>query len=405
MMGKYTEAVEDIPCGNTIGLVGVDDAILKTATITDLESAYPMKQMKFSVSPVVRCAVQPDSPSNLLKLLEGLKRLSQSDQLVVVTHEETGEHVVSAAGELHLEVCLHQLREMSGIEIKTSEPLVTYKETVTKPSSVVCLAKSANKHNRLYFKAEPLGDELTNAIENGLVTATQDPKTRSKLLTNEYGWDPDGGKKIWCFGPSNSGANVVVDVTKGQQQIHEIQDSVSAAFQWFSETGVLCEESLRGCRFNVLDAHLHADAIHRGAGQIIPTARRAFCAAELSAEPRIQEPIFLVEIQCPTGSVVGSIHSVLSKRRGFIIEEIPKAGTNLCNIKAHLPVMESFGFTSDLRAATSGQAFPQLIFDHWAMLNESPFEPGKVQDLITKIRKRKGLNPQIPALDYYLDKL
>jgi len=405
MMGKHVESIEDIPCGNTIGIVGVDDAILKTASITDRESSYPLRQMKYSVSPVVRCAVEPVHHDDLPKLVEGLKRLSRSDTLVQCSFEETGEHIIAAAGELHLEVCLHQLKEMCSVEFKTSKPVVSFMETVTKKSSVTCLAKSPNKHNRLYFNAEPLGEELTQAIEEGKITITQDPKLRNKLLTNEYGWNPDEGRKIWCFGPNQSGPNIVVDITKGQQMIHEIKDSVSAAFQWVSESGILCEEKIRGCKFNILDATLHSDSIHRGAGQIIPTARRAFLSSMYTAEPRLQEPIFLVEIQCPEGSAVNGVFNILNKKRGYIIEQVPKIGTNLLQIKAHLPVLESFGFTGELRAATGGQAFPQMIFDHWSLINSSPFEDGMSRDFVREVRKRKGLSPDLLPLDHYLDKI
>ena len=162
---------------------------------------------------------------------------------------------------------------------------------------------------------------------------------------------------------------------------------------------------MRGCRFNLEDVTLHADAIHRGGGQITPTARRVFYAAELTAKPRFQEPIFLVEIQCPDDAV-GGIYGCLAQRRGIVIGEEPIQGTPLVMIKAYLPVAESFGFTQALRAATSGRAFPQCVFDHWELLNGSPLDAGtKSQELVEAIRKRKGLKPGIPTLDNFIDKL
>src|SRR5215470_6073603 len=102
---------------------------------------------------------------------------------------------------------------------------------------------------------------------------------------------------------------------------------------------------MRGIRFNIYDVTLHADAIHRGGGQIIPTARRCFYACVLTAAPRLLEPVYLVEIQCPE-SAVGGIYGVLNRRRGHVIAEDRRPGTPLYNIKAYLPVMESFGFTA-----------------------------------------------------------
>ena len=180
---------------------------------------------------------------------------------------------------------------------------------------------------------------------------------------------------------------------------------MEAAFAWATKEGVLCDENMRGIRFNIHDVTLHTDAIHRGGGQIIPTARRVFYACELTAAPRFQEPVFLCEIQCPD-DCVGGIYQTLTQRRGIVISEEPISGTPLVQMKSYLPVGESFGFTQALRAATSGRAFPQCVFDHWELLNGSPLDAGtKSQELVEVIRKRKGLKPGIPTLDNFIDKL
>lgn len=198
---------------------------------------------------------------------------------------------------------------------------------------------------------------------------------------------------------------MLVDVTKAVQYLNEIKDSSEAAFQWATKEGVMTEENMRGIRFNIHDVTLHADAIHRGGGQIIPTARRVFYASQLTAEPRFQEPIFLVEIQCPDDAV-GGIYQCLAQRRGIVIGEEPVSGTPLVQLKAYLPVAESFGFTQALRAATSGRAFPQCVFDHWEQLNADPLDDkSKGGELVTSIRTRKGLKPVIPSLDNFIDKL
>ena len=165
-MGPEVKSIHGVPCGNICGVVGIDHCLLKTGTITTYEHAHNMKVMKFSVSPVVRVAVQCKNPAELPKLVEGLKRLAKSDPMVQCTIDESGEHVVAGAGELHLEICLNDLEEEHAcIPIIRSEPLVSYRETVSAESSKVCLAKSANKHNRLFMKASPLAPELSNEIE------------------------------------------------------------------------------------------------------------------------------------------------------------------------------------------------------------------------------------------------
>jgi len=406
MMGRYVESIEDVPCGNICGLVGVDQFLVKTGTITTFAEAHNMKVMKFSVSPVVRVAVECRNPADLPKLVEGLKRLSKSDPMVQCIIEESGEHIIAGAGELHLEICLKDLEEdHAGIPIKKSDPVVSYRETVSEESDRMCLSKSPNKHNRLFMKAAPMPDGLPEDIDNGEVAPRQELKERARYLAEKYDYDVTEARKIWTFGPDGTGPNVVIDCTKGVQYLNEIKDSVVAGFQWATKEGVLCEENMRGVRFNIHDVTLHADAIHRGGGQIIPTARRALYACVLTAAPRLLEPVYLVEIQCPE-TAVGGIYGVLNRKRGHVFEEAQTPGTPMFVVKAYLPVNESFGFTADLRSNTGGQAFPQCVFDHWQILPGDPFDPSsKPATIVAETRKRKSLKEGIPSLDNYLDKL
>jgi len=406
MMGGRVEAIEDVPAGNICGLVGVDQFLMKTGTITTSKEAHNMKVMKFSVSPVVRVAVEPKNPADLPKLVEGLKRLSKSDPMVQCMIEESGEHIIAGAGELHLEICLKDLEEdHAQIPLKKSDPVVSYRETVSEESSIMCLSKSPNKHNRLFMKAVPMPDGLAEDIDKGEVNPRDDFKTRGRYLADTYEYDITEARKIWCFGPDTNGPNILVDCTKGVQYLNEIKDSVVAGFQWASKEGVLCDENLRAVRFNIYDVTLHADAIHRGGGQIIPTARRVLYASMLTAEPRIMEPVYLVEIQCPENAV-GGIYGVLNRRRGHVFEEAQTPGTPMFVVKAYLPVNESFGFTADLRSNTGGQAFPQCVFDHWQIMPGDPMEEGsKVNQIVEGCKARKGLKPGNPDINNYFDKL
>jgi len=406
MMGGRVEAIEDVPAGNICGLVGVDQFLVKTGTISTLKEAHNMKQMKFSVSPVVRVAVEPKNPADLPKLVEGLKRLAKSDPMVQCMIEESGEHIIAGAGELHLEICLKDLEEDHAcIPLKKSDPVVSYRETVSEESSIMCLSKSPNKHNRLFMKAVPMPDGLSEDIENGEVNPRDDFKTRGRYLADKYDYDVTEARKIWCFGPDTLGPNLMIDCSKGVQYLNEIKDSVVAGFQWATKEGCLCDENMRNIRFNIYDVTLHADAIHRGGGQIIPTARRVLYACMLTAEPRLMEPVYLVEIQCPENAV-GGIYGVLNRRRGHVFEEAQTPGTPMFVVKAYLPVNESFGFTADLRSNTGGQAFPQCMFDHWQVLPGCPLTDGtKPNQIVEECKKRKGLKPGPPSLDNYLDKM
>merc|ERR1719351_440673 len=346
------------------------------------------------------------NPADLPKLVEGLKRLAKSDPMVQCIIEESGEHIIAGAGELHLEICLKDLEEdHGGIPLRKSDPVVSYRETVSEESDRMCLSKSPNKHNRLFMKCAPFPDGLSEDIDNGEIAPRQEMKERALILADKFEFDVTEARKIWCFGPDGTGPNLVIDATKGVQYLNEIKDSVVAGFQWASKEGVLAEENMRGCRFNIYDVTLHTDAIHRGGGQIIPTARRCLYACALTAEPRLLEPVYSVEIQCPE-SAVGGIYGVLNRRRGMVVSEEQTPGTPMFVVKAYLPVNESFGFTADLRSNTGGKAFPQCIFDHWQIMSDDPFQEGsKADKIVSATRKRKGLKEALPDLGNYLDKL
>ena len=401
MMGRYIEPIENVPAGNILGLVGIDQFLLKSGTLTTLETAHNLKVMKFSVSPVVRRSVEVKNANDLPKLVEGLKRLSKSDPCVLTFISESGEHVVAGAGELHLEICLKDLEEdHAAVPLRISDPVVAYRETATAESSMTALSKSPNKHNRLYMTAGPLSDEVANDIEAGKIGPRDDFKTRARFLADEHGWDVTDARKIWAFGPETTGANLLIDQTKAVQYLNEIKDSVVSGFQWATKEGPVAEEPMRSVRFNIQDVTLHADAIHRGGGQIIPTARRVLYASLLLAQPGILEPVFLCEIQVPE-QAMGGIYGVLTRRRGHVFEEAQRPGTPLFNVKAYLPVNESFGFTADLRSNTAGQAFPQMVFSHWQILpGGSPLDkttkPGQV---VEDMRKRKGIKPDVPGYE------
>ncbi|KAJ2550936.1 translation elongation factor 2 [Coemansia sp. RSA 1933] len=405
MMGRITDSIEDCPAGNIVGLVGVDQFLLKSGTLTTSETAHNMKVMKFSVSPVMQVAVAVKNHQDLPKLVEGLKRLSKSDPCIQTWTSESGEHIVAGAGELHLEICLKDLEDdHAQVPIKKGEPIVPYCETIQAESSLTCLAKSPNKHNRIFMRAAPIGDELTKAVEDEEVAPRDDPKERARKMADDFGWDVNEARKIWCFAPDGNGPNFLVDNTKGVQYLNEIMDSAIIGLQDCASNGPCANERLRGCRFNIMDVALHADSIHRGAGQIMPAMRRAVYAATLAAKPTLQEPVYLVDVQCPK-TAIGGIYSVFNRRRGQVFEENMHSAS-MYNVKAYLPVAESFGFSTDLRSATSGQAFPQMVFDHWSTMSGDATNPvDKVSIVCSKIRERKGMDPKVPAYDHYHERL
>ncbi|XP_078431914.1 elongation factor 2-like [Wolffia australiana] len=408
-MGKRLESVEDVPCGNIVALGGLDQFISKNATLTDetATGANRIRAMKFAASPVLLAEVKCKIVSDLPKLVEGLKRLAQSDPMVVCTTEESGQHIVAGVSESHLKICLRDLREdfMDGAEIIASDPVVSFRETVQEKSCRVVMSKSLNKHNRLYMEARPMEDGLAEAIDEGRIGPRDDPKVRSKILAEEFGWDKDLAKKIWCFGPETTGPNMLVDKCKGVQYLDEVKDPVVAGFQWASKEGAIAGENMRGICFELCDVVLHADAVHRGVDQIIPAVRRAMCASQLTATPRLLEPFYLVEIRTPE-KCLGAIYSVFSQRGGYQIEESQLPGSPLFIVKAVVPVINALGLGGAIHAISSGQAFALSVFDHWDVWNSDPLEAGsKAAAIVADVRKRKGLKDQITPLSEYENEL
>ncbi|KAF8317858.1 eukaryotic translation elongation factor 2, partial [Clavulina sp. PMI_390] len=412
MATHSAEPMESVPAGNIIGLAGIDQFILKNGTLTTSETAHNIKPLRFSVAPIVQVAVEVRNAGDLPKLVDGLKSLSKSEPGVQTWVSESGEHIIASASELRLDICFKDLQEdHAGVALKRGRPIVTYRETVKAESSMIAISKSPNKRHRIHVTACPLGEALTRDIEAGKINSRDESRTRARILESMHGWNIADAKRIWCFGPDTTGPNLLVDNTEGVQYVNEIKDACAGAFQWTTKEGVCAEESMRGVRFNILDGgsdiffvKMQRDNVLRGNGQVIPMLRRVCYAAFLLATPGLQEPIYLVIIQCPENAIVG-VHSALSQRRGQIISRELRPRTSELTMKAFLPVSESFGFTASLRDKTEGQALHQFVFDHYETMDSSPLDEGSnVEKIVTEIRMRKGLNPSIPTLDRYYDK-
>lgn len=409
-LGKDVQSISNVPAGNIAGLDGIDQFITKTATITNDKNAYNFTSLKFNVSCIYRIAIKPVDSKQLPKLVEGLKRLCKHDMLVTTTSEPTGDHIVAGCGEEHLKTVLKDLREEhAGVDFSRGVPTVSYKETVTCESTKQALSKSPNKHNRLYVVATPLEEDVSCAMETYRVNMQQEVKKRARILIDEFGWEKTDCMKIWGMGPNGigeGGSNILVDQTKGIQYLGEIKESVNSGLQWASREGPLAGENMRGVRFNLLDCKLHADSIHRGMGQIQPTARRVFFAATLLAEPRFMEPVFKCVIACPD-DVVGGVRQAIAAKRGELQYEEEKDGKNI--ITAFLPIAETLGddpFSKVLQTKTSGKAFATYTFNHWQLIANNPLEKGsKAEGIMFDIRERKGLKVEQPDLMDYYDRL
>ncbi|KAL0436411.1 UNVERIFIED_CONTAM: U5 small nuclear ribonucleoprotein component CLO [Sesamum radiatum] len=351
---RYRIPISKAPPGSWVLIEGVDASIMKTATLCNLEyddDVYIFRPLQFNTLPVVKTATEPLNPSELPKMVEGLRKISKSYPLAITKVEESGEHTILGTGELYLDSIMKDLRELySEVEVKVADPVVSFCETVVESSSMKCFAETPNKKNKITMIAEPLERGLAEDIENGVVSIDWPRKKLGDFFQTKYDWDLLAARSIWAFGPDK---------------------------------------------------------------QIIPTARRVAYSAFLMATPRLMEPVYYVEIQTPI-DCVSAIYTVLSRRRGHVTADVPQPGTPAYIVKAFLPVIESFGFETDLRYHTQGQAFCLSVFDHWAIvpgdpLDKSivlrPLEPAPIQHLarefMVKTRRRKGMSEDVSINKFF----
>lgn len=419
---RYNVPVSGIPAGNFVLLGGVDNSIMKTATIVspklpDNEDAYIFKPITHFFESVFKVAVEPINPSELPKMLDGLRKINKSYPLITTKVEESGEHVVLGTGEFYMDCVLHDLRRLyAQMEIKVSDPVTRFCETCVDQSAMKCYALTPNKKNKLTFIAEPLDDGIAQDIETGRVNIKDPIRTVGKFFETNYGYDILASRNIWAFGPDDSSPNILQNDTLpsdvDQKLLRSVKDTIRQGFAWGTREGPLCEEPIRNVKFKITDIELASEAIFRGGGQIIPTARRACYSSFLMAGPRLMEPMYSCTMLGPANSV-SALYTVLARRRGHVLSDAPVPGTPLYSVKGLIPTIDSFGFETDLRIHTQGQATVSLVFDRWQIVPGDPLdksiklralEPASAQatarDFVLKTRRRKGLSEDVTVSKY-----
>ncbi|XP_016112702.1 116 kDa U5 small nuclear ribonucleoprotein component-like, partial [Sinocyclocheilus grahami] len=422
-VARYQIEVNRVPAGNWVLIEGCDQPIVKTATITEPrgnEEAQIFRPLKFNTASVIKIAVEPVNPSELPKMLDGLRKVNKSYPSLTTKVEESGEHVILGTGELYLDCVMHDLRKMySEIDIKVADPVVTFCETVVETSSLKCFAETPNKKNKITMIAEPLEKGLAEDIENEVVQITWNRKKLGEFFQTKYDWDLLAARSIWAFGPDTTGPNILVDDTLPSEVdkalLGSVKDSIVQGFQWGTREGPLCDEPIRNVKFKILDAVIAQEPLHRGGGQVIPTARRVVYSAFLMATPRLMEPYYFVEVQAPA-DCVSAVYTVLARRRGHVTQDAPIPGSPLYAIKAFIPAIDSFGFETDLRTHTQGQAFALSVFHHWQIVPGDPLDksivirplepqpaPHLAREFMIKTRRRKGLSEDVSISKFFDD--
>ncbi|EGS18878.1 116 kda u5 small nuclear ribonucleoprotein component-like protein [Thermochaetoides thermophila DSM 1495] len=389
---RYNIPTDGVPAGNFVLLGGVDNSIVKTATIVDKkfdngEDAYVFKPLSHFTESVLKVAVEPINPSELPKMLDGIRKINKSYPLITTKVEESGEHIILGTGELYMDCVLHDLRKLyADMEVRVSDPVVRFCETVQDMSATKCYAITPNKKNTITMAAEPLDDGIAQDIESGAVKIKDPPRKVAKFFEEKYGWDKLAARSIWAFGPDEMGPNILQDDTLptevDKKRLATVKESIRQGFAWATREGPLCEEPIRNTKFRLIDVSL------------------------------AQEAIFRVSMTGPQSSV-SMVYNILSRRRGHVLSDGPIAGTPLYRVNGLIPVIDSFGFETDLRINTPGQAMVSLVFDRWSIVPGDPLDREQVtrplqmataqataRDFVLKTRRRKGLSEDVTVAKF-----
>lgn len=422
--GRYNVLIEEATAGCLVLVSGIDSIISKGATVVHPEDkiTIPYNIPDYSKDSVFKVAVESAKPSELPKLLEGLRKVNKAYLAIVIKVEESGEHVILAPGELHLDCALHDLRLYftNDLQIKVSDPMTKFSETCLDISMTKISTKSPNGHNLISIIAEPVNDyKISNAIEAGKIDLSQPIKKTSKILRKDYGWDSLAARSMWCFGPDDlQSPSLFLDDTleaeTDKRLLYSLKDSISLGFKWSINEGPLCDEPIRNTKFKILDAIISGSEIQRSGAQIIPMTRKACYTGFLTATPRLMEPIYLVDVTCSTKAIL-AISKILRNKRGYVTNEYEIPGTPLYHVEAYIPVIESFGLETELRLKTQGQSMCFLLFSNWEVVPGDPLDKNcplpllkpvptesLARDFVLKTRRRKGLSGE-PSLQKYVD--
>ncbi len=389
-MGPDRVQIEEVSAGNISAIVGIKD--LQIGDTLSENNIVPFEQITHYAKPVVTKAIEVKESKDTLKLIEALRELSKTDPGIVVNiNQETGEHLVSGNGELHLEVVETKIRDEFKIPITTSEPIVVYKETIERGVEKV-EGKSPNRHSKFEVTIMPLEKGVISLIEDGSIRDGQ-PKGKQYLeQLVEAGMPREEARGLWDV----SNVSVLVDNTHGVQYLNEVEELLIDGFEEAVREGPLAKEKCYGVKVLITDATIHEDPVHRGPAQIMPAMRRPIWAGMLLAGVQLLEPKQIFTVNVPQ-EYMSPVISLLQSRRGQV-QEVQQSGEAV-TIIAKMPVSEVIkGFSNEIRGATAGRAIWYFEYAGYEKM------PAELQDKIVRdIRKRKGQKEEPPKPQEYLD--
>ncbi|MBW2993618.1 elongation factor EF-2 [Candidatus Woesearchaeota archaeon] len=377
--GAQRIQIDHVPAGNIIGIAGLKNSF--AGETVSSEPMEPFEAIKHLFEPVITKAIEATKPADLPKLIEVLRTVGKEDPTIQIEiNEETGEHLMHGMGELHLEVIENRIKSEKGVEVKTSPPIVVYRETALK-KSIEVEGKSPNKHNKFYIIVEPLEEEIYKGIKEGEIPEMRVKKKDNTLWKafEERGMESKVTRKVMDIYKGN----LLIDMTRGIVHIGEIIEMVMDAFEDVMSAGPITREPCMKVKVMLMDCKLHEDAIHRGPAQVLPAVRDSLRGAFMQARPAIFEPLQIMQFEAPV-EYMGELSKLVQNRRGQLMDMNQEE--HHLTVKAKMPVAEMFGLASDLRSATGGRGTQFLVDQLFEKL------PDELQmKVIKQVRERKGI--------------
>ncbi len=378
--GSQRIVVENAKAGNIIGIVGLKDVF--TGETISKKPIEPFEAITHLFEPVVTKSIEVTKAADLPKLVEILKQIAKEDPSIKVNiNEQTGESLISGMGELHLEIIENRIKTEKGLEVKTSNPIIVYRENVTKESPA-SEGRSPNKHNSFFITVEPLEDNIYGAIKSGDLNEGR-IKKKNKIIFDAFsklGWSGDEIRDVREIYKGN----MFLDETRGEVHIGEVIEMILDAFEMVMDQGPLAREPCMKMKVSLVDIKLHEDAIHRGPAQVYPAIREAIKKSMLRINPVILEPLQIHVIEMPD-KFLGAITKLVGGKRGQMLD-VQQEGS-IAKLKAKLPVAEMLGWSNDLRSATEGRGSSSLADQQFEKV-----PTGIQSNIIKRIRDRKGLS-------------
>lgn len=388
-MGADRVMIDNVLAGNIVGIVGLRDVYVGE-TVSE-EQITPFEQIKHYAEPVVTKSIEAKDSKDLAKLILVLRAISKEDPtLKVEINQETGEHLISGMGELHLEIIEYKITKEKGVNIVTTPPIVVYRETILGGAGPI-EGKSPNKHTKLKFVIEPLEKGVYDAMVEGKIP---DGRPKGKALVEtlvEAGMERDSAKAVLDI----YNKNMLINETRGIQYLNEIMELLIQGFEEAMQKGPLAKEKVVGVKVKLVDATIHEDPVHRGPAQIIPATKRPIYAGMLIAGVTLQEPKQKVTILVPQ-EYMGNVITLTQGRRSQMVD-IQQEGEGTTVI-VKMPVAEMFGFGNDLRSASQGRAIPYQEYAGY-----EPLPRDLLAKVVKQIRERKGDKPDPPTPEDFLE--